>query len=212
MKHLFFAVVLLGVLCSCAHKSEPGPVYAGRFYTEKDAFLPNGWICREDSFYKKPKVFEVKSYRELGIKDAKYDEGANVFTVRTEFSPSLYYYCGYYDVNDDTIIDIDSNATGKGSFSIGVEFYDADRNFLGERHQGFTLLPVSGDRDFKNYHYRFYFLANENRKARYVRLVFIAEPNTELTLRDISLSITPYEIDLKDSTYIKFKEKEARQK
>ena len=41
--------------------------------------------------------------------------------------------------------------------------------------------------------------------------MFIAEPNTELKLRDISLDITPYEIDQMDSTYIKFKEKEAKQ-
>ena len=41
--------------------------------------------------------------------------------------------------------------------------------------------------------------------------MFIADPDTELTLRDISLDITPYDIDRMDSTYIKFKEKEAKQ-
>ena len=73
-------------------------------------------------------------------------------------------------------------------------------------------MPVSGDKPFKKYDYRFYFLANENRRARYVRLMFIADPKTELTLRDISLSITPYDINRMDSTYIKFKEEEVKQK
>ena len=41
---------------------------------------------------------------------------------------------------------------------------------------------------------------------------FIADPDTELTLRDISLTIVPYEVNRMDSTYIKFKEKEAKQK
>ena len=93
----------------------------------------------------------------------------------------------------------------------GVVLYDAEQNYIGERHQGFDLIPVSGDEPFRKYNYRLYFLANENRRARYVRLMFIADPDTELTLRDISLDITPYDIDRMDSTYIKFKEKEAKQ-
>jgi len=211
MKHLFLAVAFLCLLCSCAHNTESRPLYASRFYTEKDAFLPNGWLYQEDGFYKKPEALDVKPYRELEESDAKYDERANVFTVRTGAAPSQFYYCGYYEIDDDTIIDLESNAAGEGTFSLGVEYYDADRNFIGERHQGFALSPGSGNSMFKNYRFRFYFLANENCRARFVRLMFIAEPNTELKLRDISLDITPYEIDQMDSTYIKFKEKEAKQ-
>ena len=79
-----------------------------------------------------------------------------------------------------------------------------------KRRQGFNLLPVTGDKPFKNYRYRLYFLANENGKARYVRLMFITDPFSTLTLRDISLDITAYEINRMDSTYVKFKEKEAK--
>ena len=210
MKHLFFAVALLGLLCSCAHR-EPAPLYASRFYTEKDAPMPNGWHNREDDFYKNPKSFEVKPYRELDEDDAKYDERANVFRVLTGTDPALYYYCGYYDVEDDSIIEVVADAAGKGTFSLGLEFYDADRNLLGERHQGFELTPGSGNRMFKNYRFRLYFLANENRRARFVRVMFIADSRTDLTLRDISLSVMPYEVDRMDSTYIKFKEIEAKQ-
>ncbi len=214
MKHFFLAVLFLGLglLCSCAH-DEPKPLYASRFYTEKDAFVPNGWLCRTDDFYTKPASFKVTPNRELDEDDRNYDERANLFTVRAGTdSPTMYYYCGFYEVEDDSIIDVVANAAGKGSFSLGVVLYDAEQNYIGERHQGFDLLPVSGDEPFRKYNYRLYFLANENRRARYVRLMFIADPDTELTLRDISLDITPYDIDRMDSTYIKFKEKEAKQK
>ena len=203
MKHLFLAVVLLGFLCSCAHNPEP-PLYTSRFHTEKDAFVPNGWQNREDGFFSAPKSFEVKPFTD------KYDERANTFTVTTGDSPAIYFYCGYYDVNDDSIIDVVADAAGKGSFSLGVEFYDADRILIGERHQGFNIIPVSDDKTFKNYRYRMYFLANENGKARYVRFMFIVDPSTTLVLRGISLDITPYTVDLHDSTYIKFREKEEK--
>jgi hypothetical protein len=114
-------------------------------------------------------------------------------------------------VEDESIIDVVADAAGKGSFSLGVEFFDADREFIGERHQGFNILPVSGDKPFKNYRYRLYFLANENGKARYVRLMFITDSSSTLTLRDISLDVTSYEVNRMDSTYIKFKEQEAKQ-
>ena len=211
MKHLFFAVVLLGFLCSCAHNAEPQPLYTSRFYAEKDALMPNGWRLREDGFFSKPLSFRLNPNLGLDESSSQYDERANLFTVKTGVSPTLYYYCGYYDIEDDSIVDVVANAAGKGSFSLGVEFFDADRNFVGERHQGFNLLPVSGDKPFKNYRFRLYFLANENSKARYVRLMFITDPSAELTLRDISLDITPYEVDQMDSTYIKFKEQEAKQ-
>jgi len=210
MKHLFLAIMLLGLLCSCS-SPEKRPLYASRFYTEKDAFMPNGWFLREDGFFSKPKSFDVSPYRGLDEDEAEYDERANLFTVQTGFSPSLYYYCGYYDVNDDMIIDLNANACGKGSFSLGLEFYDADQNLLGERHQGFNLTPGNGNDPFKHYSYRMYFLANENRKARFVRLAFIVDESSTLTLRDISLDITPYEVDRMDSTYLKFKEKEEKQ-
>ena len=203
MKHLFLAVVLLGFLCSCAHNPEP-PLYTSRFHTEKDAFVPNGWQNREDGFFSAPKSFEVKPFTD------KYDERANTFAVTTGDSPAIYFYCGYYDVNDDSIIDVVADAAGKGSFSLGVEFYDADRILIGERHQGFNIIPVSDDKTFKNYRYRMYFLANENGKARYVRFMFIVDPSTTLVLRGISLDITPYTVDLHDSTYIKFREKEEK--
>ena len=203
MKHLFLAVVLLGFLCSCAHNPEP-PLYTSRFHTEKDAFVPNGWQNREDGFFSAPKSFEVKPFTD------KYDERANTFTVTTGDSPAIYFYCGYYDVNDDSIIDVVADAAGKGTFSLGVEFYDADRNLIGERHQGFNIIPVSDDKTFKNYRYRMYFLANENGKARYVRFMFIVDPSTTLVLRGISLDITPYTVVLHDSTYIKFREKEEK--
>ena len=205
MKHLFFAVILLGFLCSCAHSPEP-PLYTSRFHTEKDAIMPNGWRFREDDgFYSKPESFEVTSFRD------KYDEKARLFSVKTGDRPVLLYYCGFFDVNDDSIVDVVANATGKGTFSLGVELCDSDKNSLGERHQGFNLLPVSGENSYKKYQFRLYFLANENFKARYVRLMFIVDPFTELTLRDISLDITPYEVDQIDSTYLKFKAKEKKQ-
>jgi len=214
MKHFLLAVmfVCIGILCSCAHDTEPKPVYASRFYTEKDAFMPNGWRCREDGFFTKPLSFNVAPNRELDEDDENYDERANLFYVKTNpDSPSLYYYCGFYEVEDDSIIDIVADAAGKGTFSLGVELYDADQNLIGERHQGFTLRPINGDKPFKNYRFRFYFLANENRRARFVRLMFIADKAAELTLRDISLTITPYDINRMDSTYIRFKDKEAKQ-
>jgi len=211
MKHLFFAVVLLGLLCSCAHDPEPKSLYSSRFYTEKDAFVPNGWRCREDGFFARPNSFEVRPYRGLDESSDKYDERANLFTINTLEKPALYFYSGFYEVEDDSIIDVVANAAGKGTFSLGVEFFDADREFIGERHQGFNLLPVTGDKPFKNYRYRLYFLANENGKARYVRLMFITDPFSSLTLRDISLDINAYEINKMDSTYIKFKEQEAKQ-
>jgi len=212
MKHLFLAVMLLGLLCSCASGPETRPLYASRFYTEKDAILPNGWQCREDDFYARPKAFSVKPNRELDEDDRRYDERANLFTVHADSKPALFYYCGFYEVDDDSIIDVDASVAGKGSFSLGMELYDADQGFVGERHQGFSILPVSGDEPFKNYRFRLYFLANENRKARYVRLMFVTDPEATVTLRDISLNITPYDINRMDSTYLKFKEKEAKQK
>ena len=211
MKYLFLSVILLGFLCSCAHTPEPRPLYTSRFYTEKDAPMPNGWRLRVDGFFSKPKSFELMPYRDLDESRDQYDERANLFTVSAGERPTMYYYCGYYEVEDDSIVDVVADAAGKGSFSLGVEFFDADRELIGERHQGFNILPVSGDKPFKNYRYRLYFLANENGKARYVRLMFIVDPASTLTLRDISLDITPYEVDRMDSTYIKFKEKEAKQ-
>lgn len=202
MKHLLFSVVLLALLCSCAHNSEP--LYMSRFHTEKDAFMPNGWRFRENGFYSEPVFFEVKPF------GSKYDQCANLFSVKAGDYPVLGYYCGYYDINDHSIIDVVADAAGKGTFSLGVDFCDADRNLIGERHQGFNLIPVDDDKTFKNYRFRLFFLANENSKARYVRLIFTADPSTTLTLRNISLNITPYEIDQNDSTYLKFKEKEAK--
>lgn len=202
MKHLFFSVILLALLCSCAHNSEP--LYMSRFHAEKDAFMPNGWRFREDGLYAKPAYFETKAFAN------KYDEFANLFFVKADGSPVLAYYCGYYDINDDSVIDVVADATGKGSFSLGVELCDSERKLIGERHQGFNLMTVENDNDFKTYRYRLFFMANENGKARYVRLMFIADPSTSLTLRNISLDITPYEVDQNDSTYIKFKEKTAK--
>ena len=210
MKHLFLAVMLLGLLCSCS-SNESKPLYSSRFYTEKDALVPNGWLCREDSFYSRPKSFEVRPNRDLDEDDSRYDERANLFTVRTGVAPTIYSYCGFYEVEDDSIIDVVADAAGKGSFSLGVDFYDADRNLIGDRHQGFNLLQGSGNDPFKKYSFRLYFLANENRKVRFVRLMFIADPSTTLTLRNISLNITPYKVDRMDSNYIKFKEQEAKQ-
>ena len=211
MKYFLLSVILLGFLCSCAHDPEPKPLYTSRFYMEKDAVAPNGWRFREDGFFARPLTFEVKPYLGLDESSDEYDERANLFTIKTGEKPAIYYYTGFYPVEDDSIIDVVADAAGKGSFSLGVEFFDAERNIIGERHQGFNLMPVSGDKPFKNYRYRLYFLANENGKARYVRLMFITDPSTTLTLRDISLNITPYEIDRMDSTYLKFKEKEAKQ-
>ena len=206
-------LLALGLLCSCAHETGPKPLYASRFYTEKDAFMPNGWHCRDDGFYSKPKSFRVTPNRELDEDDEDFDERANLFTIKTTpTTPTLYYYCGFFEVEDDSIIDVVANAAGKGIFSLGVELYDADKNLIGERHQGFKLIPFNGNDPFKNYRFRLYFLANENRRARFVHLMFIADPDTELTLRDISLTIVPYDINRLDSTYISFKEKEAKQK
>ncbi len=212
MKYFLFSVILLGFLCSCAHTPEPQPLYISRFYTEKDALMPNGWRLFEDGFFSKPLSFEVTPYLGLDESHDKYDERANLFTVKTGIHPTMYYYCGYYPVEDDSIIDVVADAAGKGSFNLGVEFYDADRLLIGERHQGFNIIPSNGDKPFKNYRFRLYFLANENGMARYVRLMFITDPSSSLTLRDISLDITPYEVDRKDSTFIKFKEREAGQK
>lgn len=212
MKFLLLSVVLFGFLCSCAHTPESQPLYLSRFYTEKDALMPNGWRLHEDGFYSKPLFFEVTPYLGLDESDEQYDERANLFTVKAGEQPTMYYYCGYYEVEDDSIIDVVADAAGKGTFSLGVEFFDADRILIGERHQGFNILPVSGDEPFKNYRFRLYFLANENSKARFVRLMFITDSGSTLTLRNISLDVTPYEISQADSTYVKFKEKEAKQK
>ena len=212
MKHLFLAVMLLGLLCSCSSGPETRPLYASRFYTEKDAALPNGWRTLEDDVFAYPKNFSVKPNRELDEDDKRYDERANLFTVQAGSKPTMFHYCGFYEVDDDSIIDIDASAAGKGSFSLGMELFDADRNPVGERHQGFNLTPVSGNDPFKNYRFRLYFLANENHKARFVRLMFITDPDSTVTLRDISLSITPYEINHMDSTDLKFKEKEEKRK
>ena len=95
MKHLFFAVVLLGLLCSCSHGSQTRPLYASRFYTEKDALLPNGWQSLEDDFYARPKMFSVKPNRGLDDDDKRYDERANLFTVQAGSKPTQFYYCGY---------------------------------------------------------------------------------------------------------------------
>ncbi|MBR3507048.1 MAG: hypothetical protein IKO02_08380 [Lentisphaeria bacterium] len=211
MKYFFLSALLLGFLCSCVHTPEPQPLYMSRFYTEKDALMPNGWRLFEDGFFSKPLSFEVTPYLGLDESHDQYDERANLFTVRTGERPTMYYYCGYYPVEDDSIVDVVADAAGKGSFNLGVEFYDADRNIIGERHQGFNLQTATGDKPFKNYRFRLYFLANENKKARYVRLMFITDPFSELKLRNISLDITPYDVDLNDSSYIKFKEKEAKQ-
>ena len=202
MKHLFFSVVLLGLLCSCAHT--PEPLYVSRFHTEKDAFMPNGWFFREDETYAKPLSFEVIPFAD------KHDKQANLFTVKAGEKPTLSYYSGYYEIEDDTIIEVIADAAGEGTFSLGVDLCDADRNPLGVRQQEFELIPVSDDKTFKNYCYRLYFLANENGKARYARLMYIVDPSTTLTLRDISLDVTPYDVNRMDSTYIKFKEKEAK--
>lgn len=203
MKHLFFAVVLLGLLCSCAHTPEP-PLYLSRFHTEKDAYLPNGWRFVEDEFYSRPEAFKSEPFLN------KYDENANTFTVKTGERPALFFYSGFFEVNDDSIIDVMAEAAGKGSFSIGIIFCDEDRRFNGERHQGFGFT-AHDDVTFKDYKFRLYFLANENRKARHVRLMFIVDPNTTVTLRGISLDIKPYSVNQMDGTYIKFKEKEKKE-
>ena len=202
MKHLFFAVVLLGLLCSCAHT--PEPLYTSRFHAEKDAFMPNGWFFREDEAFVKPLSFKMSPFAD------KKDKQANIFTVKAGEKPALNYYCGYYEIEDDTIIEVVADAAGKGTFSLGVDLCDADRNPIGMRKQDFELFSDSSDMTFKTYCYRLYFLANENGKARYARLMYIVEPGTTLTLRNISLDITPYDIDRMDSTYIKFKKKEAK--
>lgn len=203
MKHLFFAVVLLGLLCSCAHT--PEPLFACRFHTEKDAFMPNGWRFREDEFFAKPLSFLASPFAD------KKDKKANLFTVKTGEQPALNYYSGCYEIEDDSIIEVVADAAGEGSFSLGVELLDQDKNPIRERYQGFELIPVNDDKTFKSYCYRLYFLANENAKARYARLMYIVDPSTTLTLRDISLDVMPYEIDRMDSTYIKFKEKEKKE-
>lgn len=204
--------MLLGLLCSCAHEPEMRPLYSSRFYMEKDAFLPNGWWFREDDTYGKPTGLRLQSDAALDEDDDRFDERANIFTVQAGDEPVLFSYSGYYEVEDDSIIDVEAEAAGTGSFSIGVEFYDMERNVVSSRYQGFNALPASGDKPFKNYRYRLYFLANENRKARFARLIFIVDQNSTLKLHGISLNIAPYDVNRMDSTYIKFKEKEARQK
>ncbi len=204
MKHLFFAVVLLGLLCSCAHNPPEPPLYLSRFHTEKDAYLPNGWHFVEDEFYSMPASFRAEPC------PSKYDEDANSFTVKTMNRPALFCYSGYFEINDDSVVDLAAEASGTGSFSLGMIFCDADREFLGERHQGYGFT-AHDDVAFKDYRFRLYFLANENRKARYVRLMFIVDPNTTLTLRGISLDITPYTINQMDATFIKFKKTEAKE-
>ena len=203
MKHLFFSVVLLGILCSCRTPEEP--LYTCRFHAEKDAYMPNGWRFSEDGFFSKPEFFQLKQNGD------KYDDSANLFTVKTGETPAMNYYCGYYDIKDDSIVDVVADANGTGSFSLGVVFCDADQNYIGERHQGFNLLPVKSDKDFKNYRFRLFFLANENSKARFVRLMYIVDPSSTLTLKNISLNISPYEIEHEDSTYLKFKKQEKEE-
>ena len=210
MKRLFLAVMLLGILCSCAHEPEPAPLFECRFHTEKDAPLPNGWLPFTDGFYSAPVYFAVKPYEPQTRHEKKNaDPKACTFTVETAGSPSMYYYSGFYEIHDDTIIDIVADAAGKGEFSLGVELYDADRIRLGERHQGFEIIPTA-ENQFKNYHYCLYFLANENRRARFVRLFFSLNPESSLTLKDISLNLTPYAVDQRDSIYVKFQEEEAK--
>ena len=197
--------MLLGFVCSCAHEPDPAPMFESRFHTEKDAPLPNGWLPFTDGFYKAPVTFRVNPYApQTKSEEKQMDPKANTFTVETGESPSMYRYSGYYEVNDDTVIDVRAEAAGKGVFSLGVEFYDSDRRLIGDRHQGFEIIPVEREGQFKSYHYRLYFLANENRKARYARLLFIVDPESVLTLKDISLNIAPYTIEANDSTYIKF--------
>ncbi|MBR4254247.1 MAG: hypothetical protein IKQ16_04080 [Lentisphaeria bacterium] len=203
MKHLFLVSMLFCLLCSCSHLPDP-PLYTSRFHAEKDAFMPNGWRNREDGFFSKPEYFELNAAGD------KHDPSANLFTMRTNDRPALCYYCGYYDVNDDSILDIVADAKGRGSFSLGVDFCDAEQNLIGERHQGFNLNEF--DESFKNYSFRLFFLANENCKARYVRLMFIVDPDSEVTFRGISLNITPYEINQDDATYLKFKKNDVKQR
>lgn len=210
MKRLFLAVMFLGILCSCAHEPEPAPLFECRFHTEKDAPLPNGWLPFTDGFYSAPVYFAVKPYEPQTRHEKKNaDPKACTFTVETAGSPSMYYYSGFYEIHDDTIIDIVADAAGKGEFSLGVELYDADRIRVGERHQGFEIIPTA-ENQFKNYHYCLYFLANENRRARFVRLFFSLNPESSLTLKDISLNLTPYAVDQRDSIYVKFQEEEAK--
>lgn len=209
MKRILFAVMLLGILCSCA-STEPAPLFECRFHTEKDSPLPNGWLPFNDGFFKAPAYFAVKPYVPQTRHEKKNgDPKACTFTVETAESPSMYYYSGYYEIEDDTIIDVIADAAGKGQFSLGVELFDADRIQVGDRYQGFELMQTS-ENQFKTYHYCVYFLANENRRARYVRLFFFVNPETTLTLKDISLNITPYVVDHRDSTYVKFHAKEAK--
>ena len=204
MRHLFLAAFLLCLFCSCSHLPEP-PLYTSRFHAEKDAYMPNGWRCREDGFFSKPEYFELNPAGD------KHDPSANTFTMRTDERPALCYYCGYYDINDDSIVDVVADVEGKGSFSLGVDFCDAEKNLIGERHQGFNLPSVQ-DGSFKQYSFRLFFLANENSKARYVRLMFIVDPASEVTFRGISLNITPYEVSQDDATYLKFKKNEVKKK
>ena len=206
MKRLFLAVMLLGFVCSCASTPEHAPMFESRFHTEKDMPLPNGWLLFTDGFYKAPTSFSVEPFVPQTRADRKNpDPKANTFTVRTGESPSLYHYSGYYSIQDDTIIDVCAEAAGKGQFSLGIEFCDGDKNSIGDRHQGFEIISAEPGQ-FKNYSYRLYFLANENRRARYVRLIFIVDPKSELSLKSISLDITPYEVNAKDSTYVKFQD------
>ena len=210
MKRLFLAVMLLGFLCSCATKPEPAPMFECRFHTEKDAPLPNGWLPFTDGFFKPPVYFAVKPYEPQTRQEKKDgDPKACTFTVQTAETSSMYYYSGYYEIDDDTIIDVTADAAGQGQFALGVELFDSDRIQVGERHQEFEIIPTA-ENQFKNYHYCVYFLASENRRARYVRLFFSVHLNTTLTLKDISLNITPYTLDQRDSTYVKFREKEAK--
>ena len=100
MKYFLLSVILLGFLCSCAHDPEPKPLYTSRFYTEKDAVAPNGWRFREDGFFARPLTFEVKPYLGLDESSDEYDERANLFTIKTGEKPAIYYYTGFYPVED----------------------------------------------------------------------------------------------------------------
>ena len=90
MKRLFLAVMLLGILCSCASKPEPAPLFECRFHTDKDAPLPNGWLPFIDGFFKAPVSFAVKPYEPQTRHEKKNaDPKACTFTVETGESPTM---------------------------------------------------------------------------------------------------------------------------
>ena len=84
MKRILFAVMLLGILCSCASTPEPAPLFECRFHTEKDSPLPNGWLPFNDGFFKAPVYFAVKPYEPQTRQEKKNgDPKACTFTVET---------------------------------------------------------------------------------------------------------------------------------